>query len=194
MDETTLDRLAELANIGAGHAANAFTTLTGHTIVMRVPRLRRAGSSYSARGEAGGDTRTWTTGVFFEFEGYLDALVGILFHRSASEAVVRRVAGVEEGDVPAQFIESALMEVGNILASHVASAIADTVGRRLLPSIPTLAMNCAEQQLDAMLARRPAASGIRIECELEDASGELGGLLVLIPDRPSLGATCAPAA
>ena len=185
MDESELDRLQELANIGAGHAATAFATLTGRSIWMGVPRVskleadRGLANALVDPAEEGG--REWRMGVFFDFEGYLNALVGILFRASASEAVVRHVVGIDEGELPPHFIESALMEVGNILASHVASAIADTIGQRLLPSIPTLAMDRAEEQLHSLVQHRDGLHPIRIDCELMDASGELGGLLVLIP-------------
>jgi chemotaxis protein CheC len=192
VDERELDRLSELANIGAGHAATAFSTLTGRPIWMDVPRVcdqwdedmrRVQGGEPSAHGNGPHDE--WSTGVFFEFEGYLNAVVGILFHAAASEAVVRRVVGIEEGELSAHCIESALMEVGNILASHVASAIADTVGQRLLPSIPTLAMNHAERELDALVRLREGEHRVRIECVLKDEAGELGGMLVLIPEAES---------
>jgi len=192
VEERELDRLSELANIGAGHAATAFSTLTGRPIWMEVPRVCEIcdedGVVASARPgplsheSESADEQEWTTGVFFEFDGYLTAVVGILFHAAASEAVVRRVAGIEEGELPPHCIESALMEVGNILASHVASAIADTVGQRLMPSIPTLAMNSAETELDVFLAHRAGEHPLRIECELRDEAGDLGGLLVLIPE------------
>lgn len=187
VDERELDRLQELANIGAGHAATAFANLTGHPVWMEVPRVRRLDDGAASTFELGdGD---WSTGVFFEFEGYLDAVVGILFSGPASERVVRQVVGMEEGELPPHCIESALMEVGNILASHVASAIADTVGQRLLPSIPTLAMNHAEQELRSLLAHRRRHHPIRIECELRERGGDVGGLLVMIPELSSGKAT-----
>lgn len=176
MTESELDRLSELVNIGAGHAASAFSMLTGRTIWMGVPKaLERTEARSPATDEQ------WSTGVFFEFEGCLDAIVGIMFHEAASEAVVRRVVGIEVGDLAPHVIESALMEIGNILASHVASAIADTVGERLLPSIPTLAMNHAEEQLESVVALRGNTYPIRIESPLSDESGQLSGLLVMLP-------------
>jgi chemotaxis protein CheC len=183
VEEMDLDRLSELANIGAGHAASAFATLTGRTILMGVPRIKDIDANAPVGAPANRDD-AWSTGVFFEFEGCLDAIVGILFHEHASEVVVRRVVGIEEDALPAHCIESALMEVGNILASHVASAIADTLGERLLPSIPTLAMNEAEQQLGELVAQSKGNHPFGIECELTEPDGELGGMLVLIPHEP----------
>ena len=100
------------------------------------------------------------------------------------KAVVRELVGSDNELVPQETVESALMEVGNVLASHVASAIADTLSARLLPSIPTLSLDHAEEDLQALMASRDAAGELWIECELVDRKGELGGLVVLIPDRP----------
>ena len=49
------------------------------------------------------------------------------------------------------------MEMGNILASHVASAIADRIGERLLPSVPSLAMDHAQVEFEAFVERAEAA-------------------------------------
>ena len=124
----------------------------------------------------------WSTGVFFELEGCFDALVGILFRESVRDDVVRRVLGVgPEEALTRESIEAVVMELGNILVSRVASAIADTLGARLLPSIPVLAMEGGEGELSELVARRPGEHLLRVECEFADEAGELGGLLVVVP-------------
>lgn len=184
MDARALDRLQELTSIGAGHAATAFSQLTGQPFWMGVPHVTKGDEGALAPQML--TEQTWSTGVFFELEGCLDATLGLLFHADASEAVVRRVVGIDEGEIAPTWIESALMEVGNIIASHVASAIADTLGERLLPSIPSLAMNHAEQALAQLLVDGPGLDALRIECRLMGGEGRLGGLLVLVPTGDSL--------
>lgn len=190
--EEQIDRLSELANIGAGHAAGAFSLLTGHTIKMDVPRVRLMSKAIEAEPELdepleferlATSERGWNSGVIFEFDGCLHAIVAILFRRPMCDAVVRNLTGQSEGFLPHETVESALMEVGNVLASHVASAIADTLGARLLPSIPMLSLNDAIPQLEALAATRPDAGDIWIESELIDGDGHLGGLVVMIPDK-----------
>ncbi len=182
MIEKEIDRLSELANIGAGRAAGAFSQLTGHTISMECPRVLHdiVANPPSLGEEESADEDAWNTGVIFEFDGCVSALVGILFRRSMRDAVVRKLLGDQPGVLPRESIEAILMEVGNILASHVASAIADTLDARLLPSIPILAIEDAESILDELAEGR--GDGIRIECELIDREGLLGGLVVLIPN------------
>lgn len=186
--EQEIDRLSELANIGAGHAASAFSQMTGHSISMQVPRVSLTDEPIGSRqplpgGCAEDDLEEWSAGVLFEFDGCVNAIVAILFRRSMCNAVVRKLVGQSEGFPPPETVESVLMEVGNILASHVASAIADTLDARLLPSIPSLALEGAGEQLEALVAARENAGALRIECELSDREGELGGLVVMIPDQ-----------
>jgi chemotaxis protein CheY-P-specific phosphatase CheC len=177
-----VDRFAKLANAGAARAANAFAQLVGRPIEAEVPVVVQ-GAPTDASMTTAEDDWSWSTGVFFEFEGCLDALVGILFPGAASEALVRRIVGIESGELPPQVIESALMEVGNILASHVASAIADTLGSRLLPSIPVLAMENAEEAFRSFIGDAVGRDALRIELALSDDIGELRGRLVLVPTR-----------
>jgi chemotaxis protein CheC len=180
-----IDRLAELTNVGAGHAANAFAQLVGETIWTEVPVVFdcNADDADDPAPPADDAALRWSTGVFFEFEGCLDALVGILFPGAASETLVRRIVGIESGELSSEIVESALMEVGNILASHVASAIADTLDSRLLPSIPSLAMKDAEEAFRNFVAAAMGEGAIRIESGLRDESGQPCGRLVLIPSQ-----------
>jgi chemotaxis protein CheC len=179
-----IDRLAELANVGAGHAAGAFAQLVGRTIWTDVPEIVEgdaAAAPVSCGAGCASDESSWCTGVFFEFDGCVEALVGILFPGAASEALVRRIVGIETGDLAPALIESALMEVGNILASHVASAIADTLHARLLPSIPSLAMDDAQGAFAAWIRERLGSDVMRIESGLHDEFGEIRGRLILVP-------------
>jgi chemotaxis protein CheY-P-specific phosphatase CheC len=209
-EKVELERLVQLAGIGAARAAEAFAQLVGREIRSETPVVIESASPSatlagapppkpaSARPDVAVDAqgaelperglpspaRAWSTGVFFEFEGCLDAIVGILFPAPSSEALVRRIVGIESGELAAPLIESALMEVGNILASHVASGIADAMGQRLLPSIPSLAMVDAEESLAAWVEGRVGPDAPRVEVALRDEARELEGRLVLAPTHP----------
>jgi chemotaxis protein CheY-P-specific phosphatase CheC len=181
-----VERIAELADVGAARAAEAFAQLVDRPIRANDAIVFEGQASIEPDDSADADS-AWSTGVFFEFEGCLDALVGILFPGAASEALVRRIVGIESGELEPAVIESALMEVGNILASHVASGIADAVGSRLLPSIPSLAMDGAEKAFQDLIESVVGGTGeqdpLRIESALLDEGGALRGRLVLVPTR-----------
>jgi chemotaxis protein CheY-P-specific phosphatase CheC len=177
-----IDRFAELAHVGAEQAASAFTQLVGRTIRTEPPVVIQ-GDAMNVSAPSGKQDSEWTTGVFFEFDGCVDALVGILFPGAASEALVRCIVGIESGELSPPLIESALMEVGNILASHVASGIADTMKSRLLPSIPALAMENAEEALRTFIEDAGGRDAVRIESAISDETGNLRGRLVLVPTQ-----------
>jgi chemotaxis protein CheC len=182
MNARDVDRLSELANIGAGHAATALARLTGRTVWTRVPVVKAMPDADSPdRSERDSATR----GVFFDLDGCVGGVVGVLFRPQQGNAVARRVLGVTGGEVETERLRSALCEVGNILVSHLASAIADTLGEKLVPSPPTLAMDHAQAEISGLCERRGGEHPIRIDCELSDEAGELGSLLVVIPDAPA---------
>jgi chemotaxis protein CheC len=169
LDAIELDRLRELTSIGAGHAAGAFARLAGRTIRMDVPRVR----------DVDDDSGEWTSGVLFDVEGSLAGVMAILFHRGSRRDVARRLLGPNPD---ADQEDSALAEVGNILVSHIVSAIADTLGARILPSTPELHTAGAEVRL-AERVRKAGAAGIRIESLLRADGGGLETLVVFAPRR-----------
>ena len=177
-----IERLAGLTNVGAARAAEAFAQLVGESIGFEPSVVLENHAEIESESQREADS-TWSTGVFFEFDGCVDAIVGILFPGDASEALVRRIVGIESGEIAPPVIESALMEVGNILASHVASGIADALGSRLLPSIPSLAMEGAEQAFRGLVGPVVGPNATRIESALLGEGGVQRGRLVLVPTR-----------
>jgi len=99
-----IERLAEFASAGAQQAAEAFGQIVGQRIEAFAPIVVESGPSSSA-----GDP--YATGVFFELYGCLDAIVGIVFPGRASDALVRRIVGIESGELETTIVESAIMEV-----------------------------------------------------------------------------------
>jgi chemotaxis protein CheC len=192
--EAELDRVRELTSIGAGHAATALAQLVGRTCRMRVPTVRllraeAAGSAFVATPRD--DERGPLCGVFFEVEGGLPGVLALLFPAPARDLLLRALLG---GAASPEASQSALREVGNILISHAVSAIADTLGARVLPSIPVLAMEGAASVLASLVALRGAReTALRIETEISDAAGEYRGMLVFVPDADCLERTPPPA-
>jgi chemotaxis protein CheY-P-specific phosphatase CheC len=93
---------------------------------------------------------------------------------------------VGDADPHDQIVESALRELGNIIASQTVSAIADSLGATIMLSIPTLVMQDADVVLLSLITQRGA--WIRIETDLYRPDGALSALLVIAPDWPKPGA------
>jgi len=178
-DLAAIDRLRELGSIGAGHAATSFARLVGRTIRMRPPAVRGRSSRPLSH-----ELKAWDTGVFFEIEGGPGGLLAVLFSAAARDALLALLLRRGPGDAPRPLgpeEESALREVGNILASSVVSAMADTLGARVLPSVPVLALGGASAVLGSLLAARGEGDALLIETEIHDGAGELRGLVVFAP-------------
>jgi chemotaxis protein CheC len=173
--EAEIDRVRELASIGAGHAASALAGLTGRTCEMRVPRVQ-AGSL----GEAD------LTGVLFELSGGTGGVLALFFPPATRDRLLAQLLGAAPGHEPERARAcSALCEVGNILASHAVNALGEMLGEAMLPSPPQLELTDAPAAFADLLARRHGeAPALRIETEIFDRAGELRGILVFAPDTP----------
>jgi chemotaxis protein CheC len=175
--ERELDRLCELANVGAGHAAGALAQLVGHPIRMTVPRIHpdAAGPAPSP----GKDDPA--TGIFFEVEGGMGGVFGVLLPARVCEALLASLLGASRGKGASEESVSALREVGNILASHALSAVADMLGDRVLPSVPLLEVDPASLLPITFRSSASLAQAHRIEIDLVDSAGSPCALLVWIP-------------
>jgi chemotaxis protein CheC len=175
-----LARLCELAKVGAGHAATALSLMVGQPIRMTVPRIRMGSASPApaVRDDA------W---IFFEVQGALGGALVFRLPCEARDALLGELIGTEGGAAQA---ESALREVGNILASHALSAVADLVGTRVLPSLPSLVFEGSGPALAAWRAR--AAGRVCIETSLVDGADRAAVEMVWIPAEIPGGAATAP--
>ena len=166
-----LDRLCEMANVGAGHAATALARLVGRPIRMSVPCVRMGIASTDAVPVAADDA--W---IFFEVHGGMGGALVLRLPCSARRGLVDELVG---SGVNGSHAESALREFGNILASHALSAVADLVGTRVLPSLPSLVFDATGPALAAWRSR--AAGRVCIETHLVDDLGQPHVELVWIP-------------
>ncbi len=185
--ESDVERVRELASIGAGHAATALSRLLDRPFLMRVPRARLLSAENPTApltSRAGREADGEVLGVFFEIEGGLGGVLALLVSRAVCRDVVEQLSGRSAKDVPPEEAESMLRELSNIVASHFVSALSDTLGVAVLPSVPMLTPRDAEGAFASMLALRESGEPIlRVETELVDRSGDLRATLVFVPDE-----------
>lgn len=174
-----LDRLRELVSIGVGHAATALARLSGRTIRMSVPSVRPI--------DPGGDGAALEPGpgvsaVLFEVRGGPGGIVVLLLSASSREVLLERVLGNLSGRATEAEVESAIREIGNVLVSSLLSAVADTLGLPIVPTVPDLAVHRAAQRLRARVdARRETLAGMCIAGDLFDEVAEVRGRLLWLP-------------
>ncbi|MDH5305671.1 MAG: chemotaxis protein CheC [Myxococcales bacterium] len=175
ISEAEIDRLRELAHIGASWAATAFARLVGRTILTRVP-LVHGPDRFRKRGE-------WETGIFCVIEGALDGVVAVFLPKAPRDAVLELLC--KRQSPPKEMAASALTEFGSILTSQTVSAIADTIGGRILPGVPELVLENAETALQARMSpRHRPPPPLYIESELFDRQGDFRALHVVLPQVP----------
>jgi len=169
--EVELERLRELAGVGASSAASALSQLLGRPVLARPPGVSDAHSKAHFEGSAA---------ILFEATGDLSGVLALVLSERSREAVVARLFGDLSGEPPALAVESALREIGNILASQMLSAMADDLGARILLSVPALVLTSADDALAARIAQRGAS--LRLDSDLRDRDGEVTVHLVFVPD------------
>src|SRR5262249_21639201 len=91
------DKLAELANICAGHAASTLAMLLDNSMLTRVPRLRLLPAGRPLRSLFLREERVG--GIFADLAGPFEAKAALLLSAGAVEEVVARVSGKEEAQV-----------------------------------------------------------------------------------------------
>lgn len=170
--EEDRERLYELTSIGASHASMAFTLLLHRAIAPSAPQFRDTFEYIS--------DDSWNTGVIFQADGDLTGLVAILLPVTSCDKVAERLIHDEVPEDHEEIIESALRELGNIVASHTMSAIADRLGGRILLSVPVLVMEEADSAFASMLRERGADHCV--ECELTDSARDIRVRLVFAPE------------
>jgi chemotaxis protein CheY-P-specific phosphatase CheC len=165
-------RFSKLAWIGARRAAAAFASLLGREMRAGEPRPRAAAHA-AEKNDA-------ETAVIFEMHDTVQGLLALLFPRDVCESVISTLC--PETDVSSPAGESALREVGNIVASQAVSAVADHLGGRITLSVPILVGEGGGLLFSQLLAeRREGRASLVTEIELCEA-GERRGLLLFAPD------------
>jgi len=170
--EEERELLYELTSIGASHASMAFTLLLHRAIAPSAPQFHVI-EDYES-------DDTWQTGVIFQADGEITGLVLILLPATSCEIVAQRLIHEECTDDPAEAVESALRELGNIVASHTMSAMADRLGGRILLSVPLLVMEDGDLAFAALLHER--GSDHYVECELTDSARAIRARLIFVPE------------
>lgn len=165
-------RFSKLVWIGARRGAAAFASLLGREMRAGQPRPRAAAGA-GARGLA-------ETAVIFEMQDGVQGLIALLLPGDVCESVLSALCPGTAASSTAG--ESALREVGNIVASQAVSAVADHLGGRVTLSVPILVRQGGGVTFDELLAeRREGRAGLVTEIELCE-SGERRGLLLFAPD------------
>lgn len=191
LGDRELDALREVANIGAGHAATALSTLLRTSVMISVPRvsvipLKDVPPVVSSEEEP-------VVAVLLNLLGDLTGRTLLMFpadvaHRLATQLLQREPRAAAPLD---ELETSAINEVANILSSAYMSALGDFLGMVVLPTPPTLSVNTSTAVLmaahqQAVGSRSEAVICVESELLLSEIGERVRGFFLLLPDDASL--------
>jgi chemotaxis protein CheC len=186
-----MDVLREVANIGAGHAATALSTMIGSTIMISVPRVNVL--DVDDVPPVVSDHEEPVAAVLLHMLGDLTGRTMLVFPSCAAVRLAELLMQREPsgGCALSDLDESAVMEVGNILSSAYMNALAEFMGMMLLPSPPTLKIDTSSAILEDAHVRYGLyphqALCVESEFLLPEVDEKLRGFFLLLPDPASLG-------
>ncbi|MBO7619301.1 MAG: chemotaxis protein CheC [Victivallales bacterium] len=185
---TQLDALREIGNVGAGNSATALSQIINHRIDMNVPEVSIVPLTDVPDLVGGPDVMV--AGVFLRVYGAAPSNILFLLPQESAFYLVDMILGKQRGDTKTlDFMdESALMEIGNILAGAYLNALFNLTKLSLLPSIPALAMDMAGAILSVVLIQlgQMGDHALVIETEFQADEDGIKGHFFLVPDPGSL--------
>ncbi len=186
--DTQLDALRELANIASGTAATSLSQLLGREVDLNVPRALAVPLSQSAK--AVGDPQSPTVSITLPMDGEINGFVLLLVTPESARTLCRFLSvelGTEVGD-------SALAEIGNILAAAYLIALSSMTGIGLLPGTPVLRTGLLGEIVASLVARAAGKAGIALVLDSElDITGEPCAIsFMLLPETGGVQELLAP--
>jgi chemotaxis protein CheC len=191
-----MDHLLAISEAGSRGAATALSQILGRPVDLEIPQARRVPLDQVAE-IAGGAARP-VCALSLKVRGGLQGDFLLLF---AQEEVPRLLALLphggfrDDGTVPAvidrdSLEESALREIGNILAAAYLNAVSHLIGSTLLPSTPAMALDMAGAVTDFVLIDSAArgVDALVLVGEVREPHSGVRGSIVFVPDPASLAA------
>src|SRR5688500_14741339 len=139
-----LDALREAANIGAGHAATALSTMVNDRVMVSVPEIQIV--QLEDVPELLGEPGEVVAAVMMKLLGDVTGRTVQIFPGDTASALVGALTNRDAVPFPEQFGEleqSALKEVSNILVGAYINALSEFMGMMLIMSVPAFTIDTA---------------------------------------------------
>ncbi|MGG3279691.1 chemotaxis protein CheC [Paenibacillus solani] len=182
--EIKMDVLKEVGNIGAGNAATALSRLLNKPIDMAVPKVQLL--PFEQIAESVGGSEQLVIAIFLRVEGDAPSNLFFIMSPEAGKNLLQNLAGIEvsEEEQFSDMEQSALGEIGNILAGSYLSSLADFTNLSMTPTVPALAMDMAGAILSYGLLQfgEMGDDALLINTTFLEGQNEVEGQFFLIPD------------
>jgi chemotaxis protein CheC len=183
-----IDALKEIGNIGAGNAATALSQMVGRQINLSVTKVMALKTDAIA-GFVGGIQQD-VAAVHMPVYGDVCGQVLIFFPLDRLAELSGMLVGQSEKNVAplTELGESAVKELGSILAGSYLSALYRFCRIQMLHGVPTLVIDMAQAILDTVIVEleQKDEMAIVIETELIENEKQLTGSFFLVPEAGSL--------
>ncbi|MFN2340085.1 MAG: chemotaxis protein CheC [Halanaerobium sp.] len=185
LDQIKEDILKEVANIGAGNAATAFSGMIGQEISMTVPKVELV--EIQELPSITGDEEEYIACIMINFSGEISGKILLVVDMENVEKMLKLIFATD--DLPGKEMQhSALNELGNILSGAYLKAINDFTDLDLDQSVPAMAYDMAGAVLSSSVIDYSQTEDFILLLETEFLAGEekLELFYFFIPEKDSL--------
>ena len=167
LSETQLDALRELANIASGTAATALSQMLAREVEINVPRALALPPADAV--DECGDPEQHVAGVVVPIQGDIDGIVLLLIPYEQAE----NLCGLLGVEAHTEVGDSALREIGNILATSYLRGLGAMTGMQLEPSPPLLHTDMLAAIVSSLLVGAAGTHDLALVLDSElDVSGD----------------------
>ena len=188
LSESQLDALRELANIASGTAATALSQMLAREVEINVPRALALPPADAV--DECGDPEQHVAGVVVPIQGDIDGMVLLLIPYEQAE-ILCSLLGVE---AHTEVGDSALREIGNILATSYLNGLGAMTGLEMEPSPPHLHTDMLAAIVSSLLIGTAEGDDLALVLDSElDVSGDPCSIsFLLLPTSGQINDLLAP--
>ncbi|WZL74867.1 chemotaxis protein CheC [Clostridiaceae bacterium 35-E11] len=186
MNSIQLDVLKEVGNIGAGNAATALAKMLDKKIDMNVPKVEIF--EFKDVSELLGGAEKPVSGIYFHVDGDLTGDILFILPIKSSKLLTNMLIGKQDdSEILDEIDQSALQEIGNILAGSYISSLTTLTKLNMKISIPSLSIDMAGAILSVPIIQHGQVGDkvLLIETQFHEGEKDIKGFFFLIPDAES---------
>jgi len=186
-DPQEMDAFSEIANLGTGHAISALSDMLQRRLDMEIPKVDFM-SVEDAVGLVGKDRIV--VGIFLAIEGDIPNNFLVLIPRESALKLVDLLMGRTPGEtvIFSDIDQSAILEIGNILACSYMTALCDFLSVDMRPTPPNMVYDMASAVIQFVLLQfgDEPESAMVFHCEAGGSAKDIKLHLLMMPTAESM--------
>ncbi|MCR4779938.1 MAG: chemotaxis protein CheC [Ruminiclostridium sp.] len=141
LNDMQIDVLREVGNIGSGNATTALSSMVGKMIDIEVPRVEVL--DFNEAINAVGGPEKVIAGILIRINGDIEGMIMFLFEQNLIALIEETFFGQAPKDIfsLSEAENSALNEMGNIMAGSYVNAIAQLAGMTIDIEVPVMTVD-----------------------------------------------------